>query len=273
MTQNEDKSRFDNVLPITVAISTCNRFEDLGRCLASLSPLRYAAWSILVVDQSDDHRAEQLAALFRERSETPIRYVHMTVKGLSRARNVAIEEAGDRIIAFLDDDCTVPLDWLQSIASTYQRHPTVSIVYGAVIPEQIDDDSWIPSHSVTHERFYNTRCWDGPQQFGIGASFTVWPSQIPQPLLFDVHLGAGADFYGSDEHDYTLRAMDIGVKVIETPTISVLHLGGRRISTGQASTYFRRAYFGIGAMHMKHLRLGNRVAVGMILYSLNSTIR
>ena len=131
----------------------------------------------------------------------------MTVKGLSRARNIAIEEAGDRIVAFLDDDCTVPSDWLQSIASIYLRHPTVSIVYGIVIPEQTADDVCVPSHSVTYERFYDTRRGDGPLHFGIGASFILWPSRFPHRLFFDVHLGPGAAFCGSDEHDYTLRAM------------------------------------------------------------------
>ena len=106
---------------ISVAVCTRNRSRLLRNVLADLMSQEDAdaAYEILVVDNAstDDTRelVEELAI-----SSLNLRYIHEPVLGLSHARNRAWREARGDFVAYVDDDCRIPRQWVAIAARIAQ---------------------------------------------------------------------------------------------------------------------------------------------------------
>ena len=85
---------------ISVIIPTYNRARDLPRAVASVLQQTLPASEILIVDDGSTDGTEQVAA----RLDGPIRYLRQENKGVSVARNRAMELADGSLLAFLDTD-------------------------------------------------------------------------------------------------------------------------------------------------------------------------
>lgn len=108
---------------ISVVIATHNRAESLRDCLYSLvtqsfSPRRFEI--IVVNDGSIDSTPSVLDEFARYFKASFVRIDHAN-QGVSAARNEGIAVARSRIIAFTDDDCILPPDWLDRIASLWEK--------------------------------------------------------------------------------------------------------------------------------------------------------
>ncbi len=122
-------------MQFSVVVATYNRGELLERVtgrLVSQSVARECYEVILVDDGSTDGTAERGIALARERG---IRYVRQENRGAAAARNRGIREAQGQTVAFTDDDCLVPADWLERLADGYARHPEVAGIGGGIVPQ------------------------------------------------------------------------------------------------------------------------------------------
>jgi len=117
---------------ITVAIPTCNRPQDLNRCLSSLSRVESTDWRLLVVDQSDDDRSCRVVEDWKQ-SIPHLEYLRLADRNASAARNLAIQDVGGGVIAFLDDDCTVTPEWITQVREAFAREPDASLIFGAVV--------------------------------------------------------------------------------------------------------------------------------------------
>ena len=70
---------------------------------------------------------------------------------------------------------------------------------------------------------------------------------------FDPGLGAGTALFAGEEFDLTIRALAAGLKVVETPHMTVL---APRRRTGRDASQLMRGYgVGFGAAFLKHVRL------------------
>jgi GT2 family glycosyltransferase len=98
----------------------------LRQTLAALTAQDYADYEIIVVDDgSTDSTHEMIAAEF-----PTVRYLHQQNRGPAAARNRGIAVATGEIVAFTDDDCVPPRDWLTRLADGYARYPQVAGVGG-----------------------------------------------------------------------------------------------------------------------------------------------
>lgn len=257
---------------ISVVIATCQRPDDLQRCLRSLAQVEYSRWDILVVDQSADALTQQVveeqAAIMPHLS-----YQRMMERGLSRAHNTLMQQTAGDIIAFLDDDCTVDQGWLKDIAHAFDRHPHATIVFGALVAASEDNlEQHTPSYRIDKERILRdprTRLRPG----GYGGSMYLRRSMARRIGPFDIYFGPGAYFPTDGDADYSFRALIHDCVVVETPEIGVLHHGARSYASGEVAYLYRIAYFSHGALHMKLLRCGNLFAVGLILRSIWTYIK
>jgi glycosyltransferase involved in cell wall biosynthesis len=126
---------------ITVAVCTRARLHYVTRCLAALAALvpESPPWRLIVVDNdTTGASAERLKALI-----TPFdgaRYVPCAREGISHARNVALAEAAEGWIAFLDDDAVPAPGWLAGFAAAHADAPAGT----AVIAGRIDPDFEAP---------------------------------------------------------------------------------------------------------------------------------
>jgi glucosyl-dolichyl phosphate glucuronosyltransferase len=108
-------------MKITVILCTYNRAQSVGKALesvlASVLPSGLE-WEVLVVDNNSKDQTRAITNKFCLRHPGRVRYLFEAQQGLSNARNAGIREARGEIIAFMDDDVTVELAWLQNLTAS-----------------------------------------------------------------------------------------------------------------------------------------------------------
>ncbi|MBI5650218.1 MAG: glycosyltransferase family 2 protein [Chloroflexi bacterium] len=113
----------------SVVIPTFNRAATLRQTLTALAAQDYREYEIIVVD---DGSTDGTRALIM-REFPSVRYLAQTNHGPAVARNYGIRESSGEIIAFTDDDCIPPRDWLARLADGYARYPDAMGVGGGLI--------------------------------------------------------------------------------------------------------------------------------------------
>jgi glycosyltransferase involved in cell wall biosynthesis len=105
-------------IEITVAICTYNRADLLFNAIESLcqQSLPASSFEIIVVDNgSTDNTAEFVRDCQVKHPDYTIRSLTEGQRGLSSARNRAMQEAHGNYIAYLDDDARVSSEWLAQV--------------------------------------------------------------------------------------------------------------------------------------------------------------
>ena len=100
-------------LAISVVICTYNRAELLANALQTLceQTINKFHYEVLVVDNNSKDNTRAVTKDFC-RSYPNIRYCFEKRQGLSHARNRGWREANGLYVAYVDDDCKVPTQWL-----------------------------------------------------------------------------------------------------------------------------------------------------------------
>jgi glycosyltransferase involved in cell wall biosynthesis len=255
---------------ITVAIPTCNRPHELDHCLASLSAVESNDWKVLVIDQSDNDHSRRVVEAWSG-AMPQLEFLRLHDKNASAARNRAIDAAANGILAFLDDDCTVRPDWLDTVREAFGHEPTATLIFGAVIAADHDPAiAFVPAYQPGRVRRLHGS-FGKLHVRGMGASMSLRLSSGTRPR-FDLGLGPGARFRSSQDVDYTFRALAAGQVVVETPGIAVIHHGARSYADGPASVKWRDYLYGAGACHAKLLRCGQWTMVATIAGKLARSI-
>ncbi|MCB0060917.1 MAG: glycosyltransferase family 2 protein, partial [Caldilineaceae bacterium] len=118
---------------IDIVIPTRNRGALIEAALVSVRNSTYAAFTLWIVDQSDDDATEQTVRA--QMAEDPrIRYLRSKSRGANFARNEGVAQGNAALIAFIDDDCRVDAAWLAQLVAELQQ-PGVWAVFGRVLPD------------------------------------------------------------------------------------------------------------------------------------------
>jgi glycosyltransferase involved in cell wall biosynthesis len=110
----------------SIVIPTFNRIQTLQQTLEALARQTHDDFEVIVVDDgSTDHTAEMVTREFPS-----VRLIRQPNLGPAAARNRGIQAANGESVAFTDDDCVPPPDWLARLADGYARYPHVAGVGG-----------------------------------------------------------------------------------------------------------------------------------------------
>lgn len=117
---------------ISVVVPTYSGSQTLGACLDSLSDqgLSSRDYEVIVVD---DGSKEDLVPIVRGRRVRLFRQKNM---GPASARNLGIQKALGRVIAFTDDDCVADKNWLRLLLKKHEGQ--ADAVGGLVLPSSED---------------------------------------------------------------------------------------------------------------------------------------
>jgi GT2 family glycosyltransferase len=109
------------VIRFSVIIPTRDRPERLARCLHSFCDLTYpaGAWEIVVVNDGGARSFSAITPQLRE--SLPLRLLDKPQGGPAAARNYGAAHAANDFLAFTDDDCRVPADWLTEFAAGLEQ--------------------------------------------------------------------------------------------------------------------------------------------------------
>lgn len=125
---------------VTIAICTFRRPALLERTLAGIASQvfvngRRPRLDVVVVDNEGDPRVPDLVEAFAAASRLPSRCVVEPRRGISQARNAALDLIGEEsdFVAFIDDDEVPSPCWLQALLET-QARTGAAVVCGPVAP-------------------------------------------------------------------------------------------------------------------------------------------
>ena len=246
---------------ISAVMCTRGRAEMIARAVGSVLDNDHDSFEMFVVDQSDDDSTRLALAEYMHHER--FRYLHLERVGLSHAYNVGIQAATAELVAFTDDDCVAPRDWLSTIEATFLRHPGVELVYGQTLaaPDIPERAGVLPALPIEHEEKLGPE--HGFRVYGMGANFAMRRSLIDRIGGFDEALGGGGPLRSSQDFDFQFRAYRSGAVCLLSPDNWVHHYGVRQ---GQAWTNTQIAYgIGDGAFYLKHIRCGDLLALKLLL--------
>lgn len=247
---------------ISAIICTRNRGKNAVFAVQTILDNTHPNFELIVIDQSTNQETEQAVAKFS--SDRRFRYVYTTTQGLGRARNIGLQLAHADIVAFTDDDCSVPTNWLAVISSTFVRLPRVTVIFSNVEAGSHDAGAgFIPAYNHSKNKPIRS-FWDKCHARGIGASMAVRRLPILGIGGFDEELGAGGFFPSCEDADMAVRAIARGQWVYETSEVSVIHYGYRTWKEGRDLA--KRDWVGIGAAYVKPLKAGHWKALIIVLY-------
>jgi glycosyltransferase involved in cell wall biosynthesis len=253
---------------IAVVVCTRNRPDSLGRTLESLSAQTHRQFEVIVVDQSEDDRTRHVVEGVSRR-DGRFRYLHLDTPGLSRAYNVGVRASEAALLAFTDDDCTAPAEWLDSIVAAFAADPDVLLLYGQVtLPPEIGPDGERGGVTPTLHIPERTVLARGRpfRVFGMGANFAARRQVFQLVGPFDEVLGGGGPLESSQDFDFMYRVFRSGYSTLLEPTVEVHHYGFRPSAEWPATM---RSYgIGVGGFFVKHVRMGDGLAAWLLTRSL-----
>jgi len=199
-----------------LVVATVGRVDELSRFLDSLVAQTHDRLRVIVVDQNRDDRLNDALDgvrldVLRLRSE----------RGLSRARNAALEHLTADLVAFPDDDCLYPGDLLERVARRLAESPALDGLTGRAV-----DDSGRSSASWEHDGAMLTES----NLWNRAISFTIFLRRevVDRVGAFDERLGLGSPepWSSGEEIDYLLRAIRGGARIEYDPSLVVRHALG-----------------------------------------------
>ena len=262
---------------VSIVVPTCNRPDDLRRCLASLHALATAVpFEVIVIDNRPGGEATRSAA----REFPGVRFIEEARPGLSYARNAGFMAATGEIAVAIDDDVTVPQGWLERLIAPFARQD-VMCVTGNVLPVALDTEA-----QCRFEAYGGLGKGFEPIEAG-GDWFRAWRTAVPtwrlgatanaafrRAIFFDPRiglldeaLGAGMPTGCSEDTYLFYRILKAGGIVVYEPTAWVWH----RHRVEQKS--LRRQIFAYSKGHVAYqlttlTRDGDRRALVRLVYSL-----
>lgn len=123
---NQESVQSSKDLSFSVIIPTFARPEELCRCLESLSTLQPGVpFEVIVVDDGTPEPIEPHIASLQAKMD--LKVIRIDNGGPARARNLGAASAQGENLVFLDDDCTVAPDWLESLHRALQSTPRAAV--------------------------------------------------------------------------------------------------------------------------------------------------
>jgi glycosyltransferase involved in cell wall biosynthesis len=246
---------------LSAVICTRNRPDLIGRAVASVLDNDHPAFDLVVIDQSDtDATRQALQDLSTTRAN--LHYVHTTRVGLSAAYNAGIARTSGEIIAFTDDDCVAPPDWLHRIEGAFASAPDAGLLYGQVLcPAELHTAAgFVPELRIPAMRRISRR--HGFMIYGMGANFAARRGTFERIGGFDEVLGGGGPLRSSQDFDLQYRVYRAGLVTLLAPDVRVDHYGLRSYADWPRTL---DAYgVGDGGFYMKHIRCGDLFAAWLL---------
>lgn len=135
---------------VSVVVPTCNRRDQILRCVKSLLAQTLPPTQVIVVDDgSTDGTVEAVQALASSAGATSLIVIRNERNlGANASRNVGIQSATGSLVAFLDSDCIADPHWIERL-----RAPFVDASVGAasgLVEDTMRSTIWERAFAGTH---------------------------------------------------------------------------------------------------------------------------
>ncbi|PZX09460.1 glycosyltransferase family 2 protein [Celeribacter halophilus] len=196
---------------VAVCICTYKRPEMLAACLKSVGRLQRPddmRSVVIVIDNEDSEQTREIVRAANANSNIPIECHTEKQRGLCFARNAALSQAlewhADQIV-FMDDDQTVPPDWL--IAMLHAQKVTGAMVIQSSIEFRKVGGTLI---KVAQRQWQH----DLPQAYSGGV---LLASELVRPDGYSLRFDERFNLSGGEDRWFFLQAKAVGAKIVLTP--------------------------------------------------------
>ena len=239
-----------------LAICTLNRREDLLKTLQGLQKQECTSpWELLVIDNGSDDGAFEVAREFSQESPFPMRVIREQRRGVSFARNRALEEARSELLIFVDDDVDCDPRLMDSHLQAFEDG-SVNATGGRIRPIlPKNTPSWL--HESLNEEIGGPT---GRYDFGDEVREITIGCRIAMPFSGNLGLrrktvlkagGFRTDLgwtpegrrIGSEDTELLHRISKMGGKILYVPQATVIHRVQAERVTKQ---YYRKWNIGYG---------------------------
>ena len=169
-------------------------------------------WELVIGHDSSGPETEELLRTHELATAGVLRLVTLPAGSAppGRNRNAAWREARAPIIAFTDDDCRPPRDWLEKALAAAQRNPG-AIVQGATMP---DPDEGVIGHHAPYVRLQSI--W--PPRPWAQACNIVYPRDVLERAG-----GFPEDMYVGEDTALAETAREMGVESVGATEVVTRH--------------------------------------------------
>jgi glycosyltransferase involved in cell wall biosynthesis len=201
---------------VSVVVAARNAADVIGACLTSLAAQTITSHEVIVVD---DGSTDETAAIAQTHGAAVVR---STAVGASVARNLGVEHARGRIVAFTDADCTVPPTWLASLVAAMESTGATGVggpqrnVFAANATGADAFDAFFRLAAVVSDY---TRSGGGLREVGHNASCN---SAYRKHALVEIG-GFTPGLWPGEDVDLDLRLRARGARLVFVPDAPVCH--------------------------------------------------
>ena len=208
--------------PATAVISTWNKKDVVLENLDSLRAQTRPFESVVVVDNaSTDGTAEAIAERYPE-----VRLVVMpnSAYGACETFNIGFASVTTPLVAILDDDITLPPEWLERATERLMQEPETTAVLSTEVIEPGMPESYIEASRAAGDRYMSTF---------RGCGSLARTAHLREAGFYDERL-----FIYGNERDLTCRLLNLGYRVLQHPPVRTYHKTPFGIQMGKRSLYF-----------------------------------
>ena len=166
------------------------------------------------------------------RNQARIKWINTSSRGLSKSRNIALEESNADICLIADDDLVYVSDYEKKIKKEFERFPDADIITFQV--EGIEGkykDYPLRAKKLNYLTLMKVS--------SVEVAFRR-KSILKNGIRYNEIFGAGAKYQMGEENIFLTECLKKGLKIMYAPVkIADLHLGDSSWFTGYSQEYFR----------------------------------
>ena len=202
-------------MTFSVIVPTYNRVALLKNTLESLYRQDFSDFEIIVVnDGSTDGTDEYLKTIAAKKN---IKYIQQINQGLAATRSAGLQAASGTYVAFTDDDCVAPNDWLQRLYEIFQQQEAVCVGGACITGNPENPCAGANDMMQNYFKEVSNRNTEGVPFFtGNNVAYT-------RAVLEQVG-GPDKRFrMGAEDRDLLYRVSMTGGKIVYAPSIAIQH--------------------------------------------------
>jgi GT2 family glycosyltransferase len=199
-----------------LVVASVDRVAQLRQLLGSLARQTHNDFRVLLVDQNDDDRLDEV---LRDHPSLHVEHLR-SARGLARARNVALPHVAADLVAFPDDDCIYAPELLERVARRFADDPTLDGLTGRGVD---DDGGSSPSWPTDPAQLSQENLWNRVISFALFLRSSL--VQSIGPFDEQLGLGSGTPWASGEETDYVVRAVLAGAHIEYDSGLLVQHDG------------------------------------------------
>ncbi len=205
------------MIKLSIIVPTYNRQDTIKQVLRSLDNQDFSKkeYEVIVVDDGSNYNVKDYIKKFK------VKYFRQKNSGPAKARNLGIQKATGKYVAFIGDDTVLAKNWIEEHLKTHERYPNVAV---------LGFTAWGKNQKLT--KFMHYLSPNGPQ-FNYGAikdstncGFDFfWTSNISLEKKWFKEDKFDEDFPSAayEDLEFSYRLHKKGLKIVYNPKAIVYH--------------------------------------------------